>query len=73
MLTHEKLKKKMLSNPDVKAEYDTLEKEFTLFDELRISDVRALKGMIAKPKRYISTEDMKDAVQEQGGGKSRRV
>ena len=30
MLKHEELKKKMLNNPDVKAEYDTLEKEFTL-------------------------------------------
>ena len=31
------------------------------------SDVTALKGMIAKPKKYISIEDMNDAVQEQGG------
>jgi hypothetical protein len=34
MLTHEELKKKMLNTPDVKAEYDALEKEFTLFDAL---------------------------------------
>ncbi len=31
------------------------------------SDVTALKGMIAKPKKYVSIEDMNDAVQEQGG------
>jgi predicted transcriptional regulator len=34
MLTHEELTKKMLSNSDVKAEYDVLEEEFLLFDEL---------------------------------------
>jgi DNA-binding transcriptional regulator LsrR (DeoR family) len=34
MLTHDELKKKILSNPDVKAEYDFLEEEFSLFDEL---------------------------------------
>jgi antitoxin PrlF len=31
------------------------------------SDVTALKGMIAKPEKYVSIEDMNDAVQEQGG------
>jgi DNA-binding XRE family transcriptional regulator len=34
MLTHEELGKKMLSNPEVKSEYDSLQEEFTLFDEL---------------------------------------
>lgn len=34
MLTHEGLKQKMLGNPQVKAEYDCLEEEFALFDEL---------------------------------------
>jgi transcriptional regulator with XRE-family HTH domain len=34
MLTHEELKKKMLSNPEVKAEYDALKEEFSFFDEL---------------------------------------
>jgi predicted transcriptional regulator len=34
MLTHDELKKKILSNPEVKAEYDLLEEEFSLFDEL---------------------------------------
>ncbi len=31
------------------------------------SDVTELKGMIAKPKKYVSIKDMNDAVQEQGG------
>jgi transcriptional regulator with XRE-family HTH domain len=34
MLTHEELKQKMLSNPEVKAEYDALQEEFSFFDEL---------------------------------------
>ena len=34
MLTHEELKQKALRNPEVKAEYDSLAKEFALFDEL---------------------------------------
>ncbi|MCF6256474.1 MAG: helix-turn-helix domain-containing protein [Gammaproteobacteria bacterium] len=34
MLIHKELTKKILSNPKVKAEYDSLEEEFSLFDEL---------------------------------------
>ena len=34
MLTHEELKKKILSNPKVQLEYDSLQEEFSLFDEL---------------------------------------
>jgi len=34
MMTHKELKEKMLSNSEVKAEYDSLEKEFSLFEEL---------------------------------------
>ncbi len=33
MLTHEELKKKILSNPLAKAEYDFLSEELSLFDE----------------------------------------
>ena len=31
------------------------------------SDVTALKGMIAKPEKHVSIEDMNNAVQAQGG------
>ena len=41
MLTHEELTKKMLSNPGVKAEYDSLKEEFSLFDELLRARVNA--------------------------------
>ena len=34
MLTHEEMVKKMLENPEVKVEYDALDEEFKLFDEL---------------------------------------
>ena len=32
MLTYEKFKERALSDPEVRAEYDTLEPEFALFD-----------------------------------------
>ena len=34
MLTHKEMVKKMLENPEVKAEYNTLDEEFALLDEL---------------------------------------
>ena len=34
MLTHQELRKKMLGNPNVKAEFDALKAEFSFFDEL---------------------------------------
>lgn len=34
MLTHNELKQKMLSNPEVRVAYDDLEDEFSVFDEL---------------------------------------
>ena len=34
MLTHEELKNKILSNPEVQSEYNALQEEFSLFDEL---------------------------------------
>ena len=33
MLTHKKLKARALEHPDVKAEYDRLEEEFSFLDE----------------------------------------
>lgn len=34
MLSHEDLKEKMLADPEIRAEYDRLEPEFMLLDEL---------------------------------------
>lgn len=43
MLTHEELMKKILSNPEVQDEYDSLQDEFSLFDELL--KARTLAGL----------------------------
>lgn len=32
------------------------------------SDVTKLKGLVPKPKNYVSLEDMKNAIREQGAG-----
>ena len=41
MLTSEKFKEKALSDPEVRAEYEALEPEFALFDELLRARKRA--------------------------------
>ncbi len=41
MLTHEELKMSMLKNPKVKSEYDALQEEFSLFDELLKARIHA--------------------------------
>ncbi|MBF0275946.1 MAG: helix-turn-helix transcriptional regulator [Nitrospinae bacterium] len=41
MLKHKELRNNMLSNPKVKAEYDLLQDEFSLFDELLNARINA--------------------------------
>ncbi|SMD10153.1 transcriptional regulator, XRE family [Desulfocicer vacuolatum DSM 3385] len=41
MMTHEEFTKKLLQNVEVKKEYDALEEEFSLFDELLKARVKA--------------------------------
>ena len=48
MLTHKKLKVHALEHPDVKAEYDRLEEEFSFLDEFL--KARATAGL---PKRKL--------------------
>ncbi|MDU9050510.1 MAG: helix-turn-helix transcriptional regulator [Candidatus Electrothrix sp. Rat3] len=70
MLTHEELKKKMLSNPDVKVEYDALKKEFTLFDELLNARMQA--GLTqAEVADRMGTKTPAIARLEAGGGNKR--
>ncbi|MGB5687175.1 MAG: helix-turn-helix transcriptional regulator [Candidatus Electrothrix sp.] len=70
MLTHEELKKKMLNNPDVKAKYDALEKEFTLFDELLNARMQA--GLTqAEVADRMGTKTPAIARLEAGGGNKR--
>ena len=67
MLTHEELRKKLLSNPEVKAEYDSLEEEFSLFDELLKARMDA--GLTqAEVARRMGTKTPAVARLEAGGG-----
>ena len=67
MLTHDELKKKILSNPEVKAEYDLLEEEFSLFDELLKARMNA--GLTqAEVADLMGTKTPAVARLESGGG-----
>ena len=67
MMTHKELKEKMLSNPEVKAEYDSLEKEFSLFEELL--KARTIAGLTqAEVAERMGTKTPAIARLESGGG-----
>ena len=67
MLTHKELRKKLLSNPKVKAEFDALEEEFLLFDELLKARMEA--GLTqAEVARRMGTKTPAVARLEAGGG-----
>lgn len=67
MMTHNELKEKMLSNSEVKAEYDSLEKEFSLFEELL--KARTLAGLTqAQVAERMGTKTPAIARLESGGG-----
>ena len=67
MLTHEELRKKLLSNPEVKAEYDRLEEELSLFDELLKARMEA--GLTqAEVAHRMGTKTPAVARLEAGGG-----
>jgi len=67
MMTHKELKEKMLSNSDVKAEYDSLEKEFSLFEELL--KARTIAGLTqAEVAERMGTKTPAIARLESGGG-----
>ena len=67
MMTHNELKEKMLSNPEVKGEYDSLKKEFALFEELL--KARTLAGLTqAEVAERMGTKTPAIARLESGGG-----
>ena len=67
MMTHKELKEKMLSNSEVKAEYDSLEKEFSLFEELL--KARTIAGLTqAEVAERMGTKTPAIARLESGGG-----
>ena len=67
MLTHEQLKKKILSKLEVKAEFDLLEEDFSLFDELLKARISA--GLTqAEVADRMGTKTPAVARLESGGG-----
>jgi len=67
MKTHKELVKKMLKNPTVKSEYDTLAEEFALLDELLQARHRA--GLTqAQVAERMGTKTPAIARLEAGGG-----
>jgi transcriptional regulator with XRE-family HTH domain len=70
VLTHDRLVKKMLKNPEVRAEYDTQAEEFTLLDELLRARQRA--GLTqAEVAARMGTKTPAAARLEGGGGNRR--
>jgi transcriptional regulator with XRE-family HTH domain len=70
MLTHEKMVKRMLSEPSVKAEYDAQAEEFALLDELLRARKRA--GLTqAEVAARMGTKTPAVARLESGGGSQR--
>ena len=70
MLTSEKFKEKALSDPEVRAEYEALEPEFALFDELLRARKRA--GLTqAEITECMDTKAPAVARLESGGGSAR--
>ena len=68
MLTHKELKSRALSRTDVKAEYDRLDEEFTLFDEFL--KARTAAGVTqAEVAERIGTTQSAVARLESGKGK----
>jgi DNA-binding XRE family transcriptional regulator len=70
MLTHDRLVKKMLKNPEVRAEYDAQAEEFALLDELLRARQRA--GLTqAEVAARMGTKTPAVARLEGGGGSRR--
>jgi len=70
MMTHEQMVRKMLENPEVKAEYDALDTEFALLDECLAARRRA--GLTqAEVAERMGTKAPAVARIESGGGSKR--
>jgi len=70
MMTHEQMVRKMLKNPEVKAEYDALDAEFALLDECLAARRRAGLTQAEVAKR-MGTKAPAVARIESGGGSKR--
>ncbi len=70
LLNHEEFKKEILSDPDVKAEYDALDQEFVIIDEFLKARHRA--GLTQEEvAQRMGTKKPAIARLEAGGGKKR--
>jgi len=70
MMTHEQMVRKMLKNPEVRAEYDALEEKFALLDECMAARRRA--GLTqAEVAERMGTKAPAVARIESGGGSKR--
>lgn len=70
MLSHDELKQKLLANPKVKAEYDALQDEFTLFAEM--IKARRIAGLSQKEiAERMGTKQAAIARLETAGGKAK--
>ena len=70
MRKHKELKKEILNNSDVKSEYDSLEDEFSLFDELLNARMNA--GLTqAEVAERMGTKTPAVARLEAGGGNNK--
>ena len=65
MLSHEEMAGKMLKDPEVKAEYDALEPEFELLDELDIIANRQ-SGMIQEKAEAETAIPAKAGIRKNG-------
>jgi len=70
MMTHEQMVRKMLKNPEVKAEYDALDAEFALLDE-RLAARRRAGLTQAEVAKRMGTKAPAVARIESGGGSKR--
>ncbi len=69
-MTHDEMVKKMMNNPGVKAEYDDLAEEFSLFDELLKARLRARMTQADIAER-MGTKTPAIARLEAGGGSNK--
>ena len=69
MISHEKFRALALSDPEVKAEYDALEDEFSLYSEMLKARKSAGLSQVEVAKRMKSTQSVVARLEGAGGNK----
>ena len=70
MMTHDEMIKQMLQNPSVKKEYEALELEFVLFDELLQARRRSGLTQLQVAERMGTKESVVAQIESSGSGKT---